>query len=277
MDILINLADTREKFNIDISSNIQNILDTATNINKLLETTQEMVINYTNDDLICMNDITIERIDNIANLFINEFEEFCMNLMMINENTIDLYVMNELRDIFINQELSILRLDSLLSKDINIYIKNMKNDINREANRILKDYNVIERINNYINKTNDIILEKYVNEIINNIFPSNYIDIKHIDYDIGNLFEFIEKQYDNNIKIIENNDSFFKWNDNVILYEIVNISNNKKIYVYIDIKKREDKQETFDILDIDISKVFCIINNDKTNNYICGLIEKYLL
>lgn len=277
MDILINLADTREKFNIDISSNIQNILDTATNINKLLETTQEMVINYTNDDLICMNDITIERIDNIANLFINEFEEFCMNLMMIDENTIDLYVMNELRDIFINQELSILRLDSLLSKDINIYIKNMKNDINREANRILKDYNVIERINNYINKTNDIILEKYVNEIINNIFPSNYIEIKHIDYDIGNLFEFIEKQYDNNIKIIENNDSFFKWNDNVILYEIVNISNNKKIYVYIDIKKKEDKQETFDILDIDISKVFCIINNDKTNNYICGLIEKYLL
>ena len=152
-----------------------------------------------------------------------------MNLIMIDENTIDLYVMNELRDIFINQELSILRLDSLLSKDINIYIKNMKNDINREANRILKDYNVIERINNYINKTNDIILEKYVNEIINNIFTSNYIDIKHIDYDIGNLFEFIEKQYDNNIKIIENNDSFFKWNDNVILYEIVNISNNKKI------------------------------------------------
>ena len=202
MDLLINLADTREKFDIDISSSIQNILDTAININKLLENTQEMVINYTNDDLICMNDITIERIDNIANLFINEFEEFCMNLMMIDENTIDLYVMNELRDIFINQELSILRLDSLLSKDINIYIKNMKNDINREANNILQKYNVIERINNYIQKSKDTILDKYLNEIVDNMFPSNCIDIRPTDYNltdnnIEDLLEFIKKKYEN--------------------------------------------------------------------------------
>lgn len=291
MELLINLADTREKFDINISSQIQNILNRATNINKLLETTQEMVINYTNDDLICMNDITIERIDNIANLFINEFEDFCMNLMMIDENTIDLYVMNELRDIFINQELSILRLDSLLSNNINIYIKNMKNDINREANKILQKYNVIERINKYIQKSNDVLLEKYVDEIVNNVFPSNFIDIQPTNYNITDnnltdnnltdnniedLLEFIKKKYDNNIQLVQNDDNFFKWHNNVILCEISNISNNKKIYVYIDNEAREDKTETQHILDIDISKIFCITNN-KTNNYICRLIEKYLL
>lgn len=276
MDLLINLADTREKFDIDISKNIQNILNTAIDINNLLEKTQEMIINYTNDDLICMNDITIERIDNIANLFINEFEDFCINLMMIDENIIDLFVMNELRDIFINQELSILRLDSLLSNDMNIYIKNMKNDINREANKILNKYNVIEKINNYIQKTEDFELKKYMDEIINNVFPSNYINIQPTDYNIKNLIEFIKEKY-NNVQITKNADNFFKWHNDVILYEISNILNNKKIYVYVDNKERDDKTQIQDILDIDISKIFCIINNENTNNYVCRLIEKYLL
>lgn len=283
MDILLNLADTTEKYDINISAKIQDILNTAINANKLLDETHEMIINYTNEDLICMNNITLQRIDNISNLFLNEFEDFCINLMVIDENTIDTYIMDDLKDIFINQELSILRLYNLLSDDMNMYIIKMNNDINREANKILEKYNVLEKINNYIKKSKNILLEKYINEIINNIFPSNFISIKPTEYDINefdfiNFKDFIEKKY--NIEIIENFDTFFKWNNNIILYEISNKLNYKKIYIYIDIKNSDEqikKQNVSnDVLDIDISKIFCIINKNKYN-YICGLIEKYLI
>ena len=282
MDTLIKLTDVGEKYDINISSDIQYILKRAEDINKLLLDTNKMIINYTNDDLVCMNNITMERIDKLEYLFIDEFRIFCMNLAIMDDNMIDLYVMEELMDIFINQELSLLRLDDLLTKDMNDYIKNKKSNINSEANKILQEYNVLGKINNYINnyinKSKDTTLEKYMNEIVNNIFPSKYIDITPTDYNIDNLTEFIEKKY-NNVQIIKNDDNFFKWREDVILYEISN--NNNKIYIYVDNKKREDKTYTHNILDIDISKTFCIINNDdnmnKINNYICTLIEKYIL
>jgi hypothetical protein len=275
MDTLINLTGVREKYDINISSTIQNIMKKAEDINNLLTNTQEMIINYTNDDLNCMNDITIERIDNIANLFIDEFRIFCISIFTIDMVNIDLFIMQELKDIFINQELSILRLDNLLTKNINDYIKNIKILLNKEANKILQEYNIYDKINQYIKKSNDNILEKYMNEIINNIFPSNYINITHTNYDIDNLLEFIKIKYVN-IEIIKNDDNFYKWNENIILYEIDNKNNNKKIYVYIDIEERNDKIETLNVIDLDINKVFCITDKNNVNNYICALIEKYL-
>lgn len=275
MDTLINLTGVCEKYDINISSTIQNIMKKAEDINNLLTNTQEMIINYINDDLNCMNDITIERIDNIANLFIDEFRIFCISIFTIDMENIDLFIMQELKDIFINQELSILRLDNLLTKNINDYIKNIKIPLNEEANKILKEYNVYDKINQYIKKSNDNILEKYMNEIINNIFPSNYIDITPTNYDIDNLLEFIKIKYVD-IEIIKNDDNFYKWNENIILYEIDNKNNKKKIYIYIDIEKREDKIETQNIIDLDINKVFCITDKNNVNNYICALIEKYL-
>jgi len=313
---LMSLTETYDKCDINIFTKIQDIITEGENIDKLLSDTNEIVINYKNDDLICLNNITIERIDNIINLFIDEFTDFCIDFStdFCTDKIDDLY------EIFINQELSILRLDNLLTTELNNYIKNKKKYLNIEINNLLQKYILYDKIYEYINeynnkynKYNKYDLKKYIDEIKNNIFPTNKIYIESLDYDIDDLNKFIQKKYENNIQIIQNYDNFFRWKNNVVLYEINNIVDNNKIYVYIDSKNNSNIIDSniidsdiidsdiidsditdldtidldtidldiidLDIIDLDISKVFCIYNNtinNKINNTINNKINNYV-
>ena len=86
MDILLNLADSHDKLDLNISDIIQNISNQVTNLTNMLDNTTNMLINYTSDDLICMNDINIQRIDKLKYNFINEIKYFMYNLSQIDDN-----------------------------------------------------------------------------------------------------------------------------------------------------------------------------------------------
>jgi len=298
MDILLNLADSHDKLDLNISDIIQNISNQVTNLTNILDNTTNMLINYTSDDLICMNDINIQRIDKLKYNFINEIKYFMYNLSQIDDN-IDKFIIDELIDIITNQELSILRLENLLTNDINNYIKTTKNIINNDINNILNEYNVRDKLCLYYINNNDDMIKNFMNEIENNIFPSGNIKIDNIynneQINIKNKIEFesILKNKFTDIEFTENTDNFYKWNKDIILYEINNYDNTKKIYIYLDIFNRDnsvlstdnyiffDKNEKRKIIDLDINKIFCIINNDgnfnMVYNYVCMLISSYIL
>jgi hypothetical protein len=287
MDILVNLTESHDKLDLNISDIVLNISNQITNLTSMLDMSTNMLINYTSDDLICLNDINIERIDNIKYDFINEIRFFIENLTqkINNGDDIDKYIMSELHDILTNQELSILRLDNLLTSDINNYLKETKNIINKFVNTIIDEYKIRDIISNYYNQNNDISIKNFMNQIENNLFPSGdiKIDIIDLNMDIQNKTDFennLKNRYID-IEITENTDNIFKWNNDIILYEINNSDNTKKIYIYLDLFKREEKIEKNQILDLDISKIFCIINNkcdyNMVYNYICVLIDKYII
>ena len=290
MDILFNLTNSHDKLDLNISTKINSIIDNALNINKLLDDTNNMVINYINEDLICLNNISLHRIDNIKYDFMDEIQNFILNLKDIDNNNIDTYVMNELKNIIINQELSILRLDNLLDEHTNKYIKETKLIINKYIDEIFKQNDVYDKIYSYINKYHDDIIKKFINELNTNSFLSGNIDNiimanKHI-INIENIEQIehnIKDKYKHQIEICLNTDNYYKWNNDLVLYEINTPNNNKKIYIYLDLNIRDGKIENRDIIDIDISKIFCINNNNanldinKIYNYMCDLIDKFIV
>ena len=300
MDVLIKLTETPSKLNLDISNILNDIIQKTQSLNTLLENTNNMVVNYTSDDLICLNSIDNNRIDNIKYDFIDEIRFFIENLSHIDEENIDNDVMDELNDIIINQELSILRLENLLTPAINKYIKTTKKSLNQYVNTIIEEYNVFDKINNYINKYNSDItknIKNFMNEIKQNIFPCGNINLyvdTHMNNDINNdinitditqLETMLKNKYINKyLEIYKNTDNFYIWNNNVILYEFNNKDNVKKIYIYLDINTQNINEniETYNVIDLDISKIFCIhynsknINMIKIFNHICYLIDKFI-
>lgn len=294
MNILVNLTESHDKLDLNISNVVQNISQQITNLTAMLDTSTNMLINFTSDDLICMNDINSERIFNLKYDFIDDIRYFIENLTQIinNGDVIDKYIMSELHDIITDQELSILRLDNLLTSDINNNIKETKNIINKFINTLLDEYKIRDIISDYYNQNNDITIKNFMNQIENNLFPSGDIKIDIVDvvdivdivdFNINNKIDFenmIKNKYIN-IEISENTDNLFKWNNDIILYEINNSDNTKKIYIYLDLFERNEKTEKRHIIDLDINKIFCIVNNEcdynMVYNYVCVLLDKYII
>jgi hypothetical protein len=260
-----------EQINLNLSGILDNIINNATNIEKEIAESAKYIhdlLGYDNqidnndniDDshLLEYHNITSEKIELISMTYLENIQMFCNQLKYINNDDIDEYTISDLKNLIFLQEITIYRLQNLLTTELNEQLKNTENTLKKFINNFIIDYDLEDKIN--------ILAEKdiFFNHILFRYNYSTQIDLSissvNSNIQIENT-EDIDKLFDKytNIQIIKNNDDKYKWNNDILLYELK--SNNNKLYIYIDLYKNCNE-----IINLDFdNKIFCIVASDINN------------
>jgi ribonuclease HI len=143
-------------------------------------------------------------------------------------------------------------------------------------------YNIRDKIDYIINKDKHfehlLFKYNYVYEYPNNYHDNNdNNDNNIIKFDKYQLLDLLQKN--DKLVVIENTNDDNKWNDNIIIIEISNLVCDKKIFIYVDLEKDENKKSQIINLDIN-NKIYLISHNDDvTQNYYMYILDfiKYLI
>ena len=151
-----------EQINLNLSGILDNIINDATNIEKEIEDSTKYIHNllgYDNQidnnddsDLLEYINITSKKIEIISMTYLENIQMFCNQLKFINNDDIDDYTISELKNLLFLPEITIFRLQHLLTTELNDKLKNTENTLKKFINNFIKDYDLEDKINILIEK-----------------------------------------------------------------------------------------------------------------------------
>ena len=267
---------TADKISLNFSSTIENILSEAKSMSLQLSESNNIASNYLSEDLLEYKTVDSEKLNTIMIIYMDNLNMFCQeleNISMDKLKQLSEYNMNNLKDMLDIPELTIFRLKNLYDKDLNDQLIEIESMLKNYVHTLIDDnMDIQDKIDYLLQKDNFFkhVLLKYDETINIDIYDNDDNDNNMSEkFDNNNIINKLQQKYDNLI-IVENTNNILKWNDDILIYEISTVDCKKKIFIYLDLFERENKEinkKENKIITLDFyNKIYCIIQNNINDN-----------